>query len=302
MKMDELKNVHTGEELIVLGNGPSLSEIKFSRLKQKHTFGMNKLSSVFDQTEWRPDYYLFQGRTKHDRYKEYAEKAINEGITTFIQEDKSENYEASENITYFNRERISSDDVLDILDIETLKQRKSSELPNAVDQIWSADADKRIYSYLNSMVPLCQIASYMGFSDIYFIGCDGYEVDRPYMIFSHATNPRESDASGPIEFLSNSTYPVKSFANGVAYKLLSNGIGSKIYAKLSGNPNYYPGTGHDKKVIKFGSKYKKRNARLELAHWIIEEAGRHHGFKTYNATPDSNLNIHKKASLEAAVS
>lgn len=301
MEINELKNAHAGEELIVLGNGPSLREINFNRLSGKCTFGMNNLASIFNQTEWRPDYYLFQGSVKHEKYAESAKRAISEGITTFIEASKKERYGSSENVVYFKKERIADDRVLSIVNIERLEQRRSADLSNAVNKFWSTELDERVYSYLNSMIPLGQIASYMGFSDIYFVGCDGYEAVKPYMIFPDAADPAKSRANGPVEYLLNSTYPIKAFTNGVIYKLLYNSIGSKVYAKVINDPNYYQGAGHPETTVKIGSEHERRNARLELVHGIIEMAGEDNGFKTYDLTPASNLDIHERASLETVM-
>ena len=61
-KLLALKDKHKGEPCFIIGNGPSL---KISDLQKLHeanqiTFAFNKIYLAFEQTDWRPTYYIVE--------------------------------------------------------------------------------------------------------------------------------------------------------------------------------------------------------------------------------------------------
>lgn len=54
-----LKNLHINQPAFVIGNGPSLNVKDLELIKQSGaiTIGSNKIFLIFNETEWRPDYY-----------------------------------------------------------------------------------------------------------------------------------------------------------------------------------------------------------------------------------------------------
>jgi len=59
-KLGVLKNKHKGQCCFVIGNGPSLQITDLDRLKSEITFASNKIYLAFDQTDWRPTYYVVE--------------------------------------------------------------------------------------------------------------------------------------------------------------------------------------------------------------------------------------------------
>ncbi len=55
-----LKNKHKGQRCFIIGNGPSLRITDLDRLKGEITFASNKIYLTFDQTDWRPTYYVVE--------------------------------------------------------------------------------------------------------------------------------------------------------------------------------------------------------------------------------------------------
>ena len=55
-----LKNIHKGERCFVIGNGPSLTanDLQILHENQVITFATNRVYNIFEQTEWRPTYYV----------------------------------------------------------------------------------------------------------------------------------------------------------------------------------------------------------------------------------------------------
>lgn len=61
-KLREFKGIHDGETCVIVGNGPSLKSEDLTIIHEKGipTFGFNRIYLMFDQTEWRPTYYMSQ--------------------------------------------------------------------------------------------------------------------------------------------------------------------------------------------------------------------------------------------------
>jgi hypothetical protein len=56
-RLKELRGLHKGRRVIVMGNGPSLAKIDFETLRNEITFASNKIFLAFDNTSWRPTYF-----------------------------------------------------------------------------------------------------------------------------------------------------------------------------------------------------------------------------------------------------
>lgn len=59
-KLAGLKNRHQGQRCFIIGNGPSLRISDLDRLTDEITFASNKIYLAFDQTDWRPTYYVVE--------------------------------------------------------------------------------------------------------------------------------------------------------------------------------------------------------------------------------------------------
>ena len=57
--LTQLKNQYSGERIFVIGNGPSLSETPLEQLDSEYTFALNRVNLIYDDVDWRPDFYLF---------------------------------------------------------------------------------------------------------------------------------------------------------------------------------------------------------------------------------------------------
>ncbi len=57
-RIRELKGIHEGKRCFIIGNGPSLKSSDLDAIKDEITFGMNRVYDIFNDTSWRPTYYL----------------------------------------------------------------------------------------------------------------------------------------------------------------------------------------------------------------------------------------------------
>jgi len=160
------RNRHLGDRCFVMGNGPSLNKMNLSNLEGEVVFGCNSCHLLFDRISWRPKYYsCIDSRVLPDISEEIirmheqnpqmvlffpSKLHIHDGTGTV--KDTKQYIPKNPNRYYFNHVRLSEDN-----------------LP------WSAfsiDVDNHVIMPHTVSITLLQLALYMGFKDIYLIGCD----------------------------------------------------------------------------------------------------------------------------------
>ena len=57
-RLRRFRNRHVGEDCFIIGNGPSLNRMDLSRLKDYHTFGLNKIFLMSDKVELDLSYHV----------------------------------------------------------------------------------------------------------------------------------------------------------------------------------------------------------------------------------------------------
>lgn len=55
---DSFKNCESGKRAFIIGNGPSLSTDDLEKIENEVTFATNEIFYSFNQTDWRPTYYV----------------------------------------------------------------------------------------------------------------------------------------------------------------------------------------------------------------------------------------------------
>ncbi|MCR5796536.1 MAG: CDP-glycerol glycerophosphotransferase family protein [Eubacterium sp.] len=144
------KNKHKGERCFLIGNGPSLkiSDLEGLQEKGEITFGCNLVTKVFDQTKWRPDYYFMIDRICAKYRSEEIDEAIGD-IPLFT------------NITTYNIFRQKPKNPVILYNIAKAKYR-----------VHSSPLAYYIPSGSTVMSLMIEMAVYMGFKEIYLVGCD----------------------------------------------------------------------------------------------------------------------------------
>lgn len=61
-KLKQFKDIHKSETCFIIGNGPSLKIEDLTKLHELNipTFAFNRIFCIFDETPWRPTYYISQ--------------------------------------------------------------------------------------------------------------------------------------------------------------------------------------------------------------------------------------------------
>lgn len=203
----------------IIGNGPSLTVEDLDLLKEhdEDTFASNRIYCIYNKTEWRPNYYICQDDRVLYQIEEDLEYAISESEITFLPANR-----------YPFRKEIVQNGRVSFFYLKT-------EYLNRNDVRFSCDVTKGVYEGMTVSYSMAQIAIYMGYKEIVFLGMDNnYSVKK---------TDSENHFNGMKAFDVSKFYPPQyEVMNNAFMKLLhysdSNGI-SIINATRGGNLNMY---------------------------------------------------------------
>lgn len=160
---EKFKDIHKGERCFILGNGPSLNNVDFSLLQDEQVFTVNSLMQHSDFDRLKSNYHLWMDFNGFGLRKE-----LGTDPTVFFQQMRL--LEKQKDIVFFvpaiaeeviKREGI--DKKIDVHYISTVLSRK---------KIDSIDISKFSIQFYTVVQYAIEVAIYMGFSEIYLLGCD----------------------------------------------------------------------------------------------------------------------------------
>lgn len=151
-KLRELKDFHKNEKCFVIGNGPSLKVEDLQQLCNRNipTFATNRIFKIFDQTEWRPTYYVSE------------DILLMQDAQNIIKEMPVKKRFIPINLKWYEGVDISNADYFYI----------EYQKPMTETYCLSTDISHNIRCRGTVTTTCLQIAIYMGFSEIYLIGVD----------------------------------------------------------------------------------------------------------------------------------
>ncbi len=146
-------NKYSGKRCFFIGNGPSLTTNDLTLLKNNNeiAFAFNRIYNIFDETSWRPNFYISQDEKMLAGCQNEVSKLDIPVKFIPIQMKWYHNIEIN-NALYFN--------------FKSQPDGVNSEF------CFSSDPSVEIYCENTAMYTAAQMAAYMGFSEIYFIGVD----------------------------------------------------------------------------------------------------------------------------------
>ena len=148
----KLKDSHKGEQCFVIGNGPSLSAADLQLLHEHRIpcFGSNRIFKIFDQTDWRPNYFASE------------DVIILRGIQREVEAIPAEKKFIPVNLKWYEG--------IDIQGADYFYLMYRGDLSDTFDM--SLDAAHGVKCDATITTTCIQIAIYMGFSEIYLLGVD----------------------------------------------------------------------------------------------------------------------------------
>lgn len=152
-QMKLFENKHRGKRCFVIGNGPSLTPADLDKIRGEFSFGTNRIYHIFDQTKWRPTYYMCLDNNVIAVDFENIE-AIGD-YPKFLNFKSARYFKKSDNMVFvFSKGKYH---------IDPYKPQADS-LSNDMSK-YSA----RVHTVTVSAI---ELAIYMGFKEIYLLGVD----------------------------------------------------------------------------------------------------------------------------------
>ena len=222
--MKSLKNQYEGERVFLIGNGPSLDQTPINQLKDEYSIAMNKINDIYPHTNWRPSFYVLLLDDLGENSPKYLTENLNQGIKCITLLKHKPIFGSCNNLYFTNKKKLKYESVgggknFHGLGRDDIESMEIQELYN----YWPNDVSEMVYSY-HSMYAVIQMAIYMGFDEIYFVGCDlGYGYHNPHMIFKEGLDPYKTK-NGKCSFLLDSYHKnvlLKSLANSILFKILT---------------------------------------------------------------------------------
>ena len=153
IKIRKYKNKYKGKRCFLIGNGPSLRNEDLTRLYENNeiTFAFNRIYNIFDETKWRPTFYISQD-----------EKMLGGCVEIVDELDLPVKFIPIQLHWYHG---INIHDALYF-------NMNWQTLDNPKDYLFSDNVAHEVASASTGMYTAAQFAVYMGFEEIYLIGVD----------------------------------------------------------------------------------------------------------------------------------
>lgn len=156
-KIKEMKGKFAGKRCFILGNGGSLTVNDLEMLKGEYTFGCNRLYMMFDRLSWRPHFYCF--------YDVQRVKKLKKDIPYIL--DNCDCLFTSSTIKDELEEKIIDSPKTFFVHME--KEKYYPNLPK-----FSENPEQLVYDGQTVLYMATQIAVYLGFDEIYYLGVDNH--------------------------------------------------------------------------------------------------------------------------------
>ncbi len=156
-RLSLFKDIHKGARCFIVCTGPSLKIEDLEKLKGEYTIGVNSIIDAYSKTDWRPTYYCV---TDHYAFKSHLKDREVEGGA----------YALKNSFFHFRIEEKHAGEDNFHLPVSCENHKKSNLKKGNI--VLSDDISVCVYDAFTVAASAVQIAVYMGFKEIYFIGAD----------------------------------------------------------------------------------------------------------------------------------
>lgn len=215
----ELHNTHLGERCFVVATGPSLKMEDLEMIKAEYSFSMNSAVLILNKTLWKPDVYMIQDEYVYEKLKDDIARLSNGGFKNiWISQNLENKYDEQERYKVFP---------LHYLDHKMYHKNGYGMFR------FSDDCYSTIYDGYTITFSVMQMAVYMGFREIYLLGCDcNYQQPKMHFIEYGHKDPKaavmgDKMIAGHFEF--------KKFAESLGVKVINCTRGGmlEVYPRMS---------------------------------------------------------------------
>lgn len=155
-----LKNVYLGKKCFIVATGPSLTTRDLDKLSENNiiTFGVNSIYKIYEQVSWRPDFYICGD------LEQMQDNLAKSG--KFFFEDKAKKKSFTD-ISLISQ-KLSGDVIYLPINrqLHGMKTFLDDHFKFSMNPIYSC------YDYYTVTALSMLLAMYMGFKEIYLLGCD----------------------------------------------------------------------------------------------------------------------------------
>ena len=168
--MEKYKGIHKNERCFIVATGPSLTMQDLELIRDEYTFSMNSIVNIFDETSFRPTYYLLQDGHVEKRLREKIQK-LDLYSTCDLFLGLCNYYSDSVSITKKTYKRYYKEANWYNLNY-TYHCFNSYYHPDNVKMGFSEDLKIEALDGFTVTYTAIELAVYMGFKEIYLLGCD----------------------------------------------------------------------------------------------------------------------------------
>ena len=171
-EIEKFRNIHKGKRCFIVATGPSLrmSDLDVLKENKEICISMNSIFYAFNETEWKPDYYVMCDYRGFDEYEKNLDslpikaKFLSDNSKTFWKTSHDRNiYRYHQHYEYYY-----------------------DRLPK-----FSTDFSKKSYTGGSVTYACIQLAVYMGFREIYLLGVDFTGANKSVSKYSHFHTEKE---------------------------------------------------------------------------------------------------------------
>jgi hypothetical protein len=289
----QFKDKYKEERVFIIGNGPSLIQTPLEHLNDEYTIAMNKINHIYDKTPWRPSFYYFANSPGHS-FSTQISKNCSLGIPCFINSEHENIIQQYENAIGFDSFDLLKTDILDSMSKEEIRNMPLDQML----EFWSDNIEYHLYHY-HTMYGACQLAVYLGFNEIYFIGCDlGQEYQNPHIIYDSGLDPERYDG-GKLSYIEESIKNVswKSLVNGLMHqsikKSISIGASMEHFNKTT-NDHFVSDYLNDRRI----HDGPLSDTQITKGHIITQKVCENRDVETYNATIGGKLDVYPRKNIK----
>lgn len=157
---------HTGERCIIMGNGPSLNQMDLRAFAGETVFAANSVYLLFDRLPWRPRYY----------------SCVDTRVLPDIAPDILEMHRTNPEMQLFfpseliiwdgSGARLNTRHIIPPAPSRWFFWEESYSFSTLPRSAFSLDCGDHLCRPHTVIITLMQLAAYMGFKELYLIGCD----------------------------------------------------------------------------------------------------------------------------------
>ncbi|MBE5958153.1 MAG: DUF115 domain-containing protein [Lachnospiraceae bacterium] len=154
-KIKKMKGMYQGKRCFIVATGPSLRVKDLEMLSDEITFGVNSIAKIGEKTEWRPTYLGIQDPYVYEKIEQDILQNFDDNV--FAGDNLCDKFQIPERFILFP-----------YMGLHTYYMNKYNEFGTK----FSDDAYRIVYDGYSITFSMIQIAVYMGFKEIYLLGCD----------------------------------------------------------------------------------------------------------------------------------